>query len=181
MDAVIEESGRVMVAEQGATLFERAYLDCRLPVYRYLRTIAGSDDAAAELTAVAFERAFAAFGRLQAGRPVLPWLLRIARNAAIDGARRSRPLARLEEIAPYAQPAAATTPEEAALLTERDAELRALVAALPGPQRDAVALRYAAGLSAREIGGLIGKSEEATQKLLSRALVALREALDAQR
>ena len=123
MDAVTEESGRVMVAEQGPTLFERAYLDCRLPVYRYLRPIAGSDDAAAELTAVAFERAFAAFGRLEAGRPVLPWLLRIARNAAIDGARRSRPLARLEEIAPYAQPAAATTPEEEALLTERDAKL----------------------------------------------------------
>jgi RNA polymerase sigma-70 factor, ECF subfamily len=181
MDAVTEESARVMVAEAGATSFERTYLDCRLPVYRYLRTIAGSDDTAAELTAVAFERAFAAFGRLQAGRPVLPWLLRIARNAAIDQARRSRPMARLEEIGLYAEPAAATTPEDEVLLTERDAELRALVAVLPEPQRDAIALRYAAGLTAREIGGVIGKSEEATQKILSRALGALREALDAQR
>lgn len=57
MHALTEESARARVAQAGATAFERAYLDCRLPVYRYLRTVAGSDDAAAELTAVAFERA----------------------------------------------------------------------------------------------------------------------------
>ena len=181
MDAVTEQSGRVTVAEPGTTTFERAYLDCRLAVYRYLRTIARSEDAAAELTAVTFERAFVAFERYDASRPVLPWLLRIARNAAVDGARRARPELRLEVLPTTAEPAAVATPEDEAIRAERDAELRLLVAALPDPQRDAVALRYAAGLTAREIGQVIGKSEEATQKLLSRALGALREALDAQR
>jgi DNA-directed RNA polymerase specialized sigma subunit, sigma24 homolog len=98
MDAVTDESARAMVAEAGATSFERAYVDCRLPVYRYLRSIAGSDDTAAELTAVAFERAFASFERFEASRPILPWLLRIARNVAIDRARRDRPTLRLEEL-----------------------------------------------------------------------------------
>ena len=46
---------------------------------------------------------------------------------------------------------------------------------LPDVQREALALRYAAGLTAREIGAVIGKSEQATQKLLSRALATLRE------
>jgi RNA polymerase sigma-70 factor, ECF subfamily len=181
MDAVTEQSGRVMVAEAGTSSFERAYLDCRLPVYRYLRTFARSQDAAADLTAVTFERAFVSFERFNASRPVLPWLLRIARNAAFDGARRARPLVRLDDVYARGEPAAATTPEDDAIRAEGDAELRALVAALPDPQRDAVALRYAAGLTAREIGSVIGKSEEATQKLLGRALGTLREALDAQR
>ena len=50
-----------------------------------------------------------------------------------------------------------------------------MVAALPELQRDAVAMRYAVGLTAREIGLVIGKNEEATQKLLSRAVAQLKE------
>jgi RNA polymerase sigma-70 factor (ECF subfamily) len=181
MDTVTEQGARGLVAAAGASSFERAYLDNRLPVYRYLRTFARSEDAAADLTAVTFERAFVSFARFDASRPLLPWLLRIARNAALDGARRARPLVRLEDLYATGEPAAATTPEDEAVRAEGDAELRALVAALPDPQRDAVALRYAVGLTAREIGSVIGKSEEATQKILSRALGALRETLDAQR
>ncbi|HEY8707049.1 MAG TPA: sigma factor-like helix-turn-helix DNA-binding protein [Burkholderiaceae bacterium] len=50
-----------------------------------------------------------------------------------------------------------------------------MVAALPDLQRDAVAMRYAAGLTAGEIGLVIGKSEEAAQKLISRAVAQLKE------
>jgi RNA polymerase sigma-70 factor (ECF subfamily) len=78
-------------------------------------------------------------------------------------------------------PAGADSPEAHYLHAERDAELRDLVYALPDLARDAVALRYGSGLSAREIGSVIGKSEAATQKLIQRALVALREAHDAKR
>ena len=42
-------------------------------------------------------------------------------------------------------------------------------------QRDAIALRYAAGLTARQIAIVINKSEHATQKLISRAVVRLKE------
>ena len=68
------------------------------------------------------------------------------------------------------------TPEEAYLAAERAAELRELVRGLPEVQRDAIALRYASGLSASEIGQVIGKSEAASQKLIQRALATLREA-----
>jgi Sigma-70, region 4 len=69
------------------------------------------------------------------------------------------------------------SPEQHYLHAERDAELRDLVFALPDPARDAVALRYGSGLSAREIGGVIGKSESATQKLIQRARLAREEYL----
>ena len=51
------------------------------------------------------------------------------------------------------------------------------VSGLPEVQRDAIWLRYAGGLSAREIGHVLGKSEAAIQKQIQRALDALREAL----
>jgi DNA-directed RNA polymerase specialized sigma24 family protein len=49
---------------------------------------------------------------------------------------------------------------------------------LPADQRDAIVLRFATGLTAREIGTVLGKSEAASQKLVSRGLAALREAYD---
>ena len=159
--------------------FAALYEECRLPVFRYLRSRTRSDDEAADLAATAFERAFQSFGRFDPSEPPLPWLLRIARNVAIDAARRRRPLFSLQLIETRDQPLDPSTPEDEALRSERDQELRRLVLALPEPQRDAVSLRYAVGMSAREIGTVIGRSEGATQKLLERALAALREARDA--
>ena len=98
--------------------------------------------------------------------------MRIARNAAIDAARRRRPTERIDTIESLATDAG---PEAHTVDAERSRELRALVGALPDPQRDAVVLRYSAGLTAREIGVVIGKSEAATQKLMTRALASLKE------
>ncbi len=140
-----------------------------------------SDDEAADLAATAFERALRSFASYDIRQPALPWLLRIARNVAIDAARRQRPLASLDNASTGAVPVEAESPEQHYLQAERDAELRALVFALPDVARDAVALRYGSGLSAREIGTVIGKSEAATQKLIRRALAALREAHHANR
>jgi RNA polymerase sigma-70 factor, ECF subfamily len=159
--------------------FVPLYEQCRLPVYRYLRSRSRSDDEAADLTAVTFERALRSFARYDPRQPALPWVLRIARNAAIDAARRLRPVASLDVDSGEDVRADTGSPEEQYLRAERDAELRALVFALPDLTRDAVALRYGAGLSARQIGTVIGKSEAATQKLIRRALAALREAHDA--
>ena len=72
--------------------FALMYEAHRLSVYRYLRAKTSSEDEALDLTAVTFERAFAnhrRFRRRDGG--VHAWLLRIARNAAIDANRRRRP------------------------------------------------------------------------------------------
>jgi len=142
--------------------FGLLYETCRLPVYRFLRSRTRSDDEAADLTASTFERAFRSFPSYDAQQPALPWVLRIARNLAIDAARRIRPVANLDDAAGYEGPAGSNPPGAHYLEVERDAELRDLVFALPDLARDAVALRYGSGLSAREIGTVIGKSEAAT-------------------
>lgn len=155
--------------------FGELYRQHREAVFRYLRARCREDDLALELTAVTFEKALKGIGRYRTkGGGVLAWLLRIARNAATDHERRERPLIaqwRMNTDRPSPDP----SPEEAALGSDERRRLRLLVADLPELQRDALALRYGSGLTAREIGIVIGKSEEATQKLISRAVARLRE------
>jgi len=154
--------------------FSRAYERYRLPVYRYLRARGATDADALDLTAITFERAFAsrhAFRTRDGGLGA--WLFRIARNAAIDAHRRSR----------RRPDRSLTDGDDVALAMDADhaererREIVDAVSGLPDLQRDAIWLRYASGLSAREIGQVLGKSEAAIQKQIQRALDALREAL----
>jgi RNA polymerase sigma-70 factor (ECF subfamily) len=155
--------------------FGELYVRHREPIFRYLRSRCASEDDALELTAVTFEKALRAIHRYRPQPGGLrAWLVRIARNAAIDAHRRARPLAREAVTDPIAT-SSASSPEESAIAGDERRRIRSMVAALPDLQRDAVALRYAVGLTAREIGLVIGKSEEATQKLLSRAVAQLKE------
>jgi RNA polymerase sigma-70 factor (ECF subfamily) len=145
-------------------------------VFQYLRARGAPEELAADLTATTFERALVHIDRYRPGPAgFAPWLLRIARNAYIDAGRRSRPTVYLVEADRLA--AGGPSPEDAALASEERRRLIALLAELPDIQRDALALRFAVGLSSREIGDVIGKSEDATKKLLTRALAALRESI----
>ena len=154
---------------------EAVYLAHRESVFRYLRAMTGDEDAAIDLTAVTFERAFA---ELRRGHSVgLGWLLRTARNAAIDADRRARTAA-LFRLRSRQAPAPVVSAEDAAIGAELAHRLRAAMLELPAPQRDAIALRYSSDLSVREIAELVGKSQAATQKLIERGLARLKENLD---
>jgi len=156
--------------------FGELYERHRDAVYRYLRAQTANDDLALELSAVTFERAFLAIPKYRTrGGGILAWLFRIARNAATDEARRLR---RRADGTDDRRASQAATPEQLVLRSEQRVELLQQVRELPDDQRDALALRYGARLTAREIGAVIGKSEAATQKLFSRALARLREELD---
>ena len=155
------------IADVGA--FSLAYERYRLPVFRYLRARGVGDEDALDLTAVTFERAFAARHRFRPQEGGLgAWLFRIARNAAIDAYRHRGP-----ELVPVDDELAPLTDD-----VEGRRELLDAVAALPEVQRDAIRLRYAGGLSAREIGIVLGHTEDAIQKQIQRGIHALREALE---
>jgi RNA polymerase sigma-70 factor, ECF subfamily len=185
MEAVIRSADRV-TAEDGAEAlaiqartdppaFGALYeLHCDA-VFRYLRARTSSEDLALELSAITFERAFKAIPRYRTrGGGILAWLFRIARNAAADEARRGRRRGAMSGETP----SDVSSPEHLVVRAERRTELLQRVAGLPEVQRDALALRYGASLTAREIAAVLGKSEAATQKLISRALARLREDLD---
>lgn len=154
--------------------FDELFAEQHRPIYRYLRAWGLSDDHAADLTAEAFARAYRqrATYRPSDGAPQT-WLFRIARNLAIDSARRQESAKRGLRFWPRNEVA----PDPADLFLREEAErlLAQRVSALPATQREAIVLRFAAGLSAREIGAVLGRSEAAAHKLVSRALKALKE------
>lgn len=155
---------KAAVADRGA--FAAIYERYRTPVFRYLRARTGSDDEAKELAAVTFERALQVIDRFRpVGGGMSAWLIRIARNAHLDQLRR-------------AGRAGSAGTQQATSLTNADDDviLRTLVDALPATQRDAIQLRFAAGLTAREIGRVLDISEAAAQKQVERGLQALKEA-----
>lgn len=178
MDECPADSELIAAATRDPAAFGALYERHRPAVSRYLRGRAESDEEAADLTAMTFERALRGLSRYRpTSAGFLPWLLRIAHNAAVDGARRERRAVPLEAISgTRLEPAARGDPEADALRETEAAELRRRVQALGEPAAEAIVLRYAAGLTAREIGVVIGRSEAATHKILLRALQRLREA-----
>ena len=166
------DDGLALAARTDNAAFEQIYVRHRNAVYSYLRTRTTSGDDAADLTALTFERAYVGIGRYRpGGSGVRAWLIGIARNASIDHGRR-----RLAEPPLDRPPDPDEGPEARVVADEAAAELRRRVAALPADQRDAIVMRFAAGLTAGEIGVALGKTEAASQKLVSRGLAALKEA-----
>jgi RNA polymerase sigma-70 factor (ECF subfamily) len=175
--ALADDERLALGARSNPTAFATLYGRHRESVFRYLRARSTNDDDALDLTAVTFERALIALPKYRSiGAGFAAWLLRIARNAAVDHGRRQRARPAPAALVEAESQPADDDPEAAAMASDEHRRLRALVRALPEPQRDALALRYSVGLTARQIGAVIGKSEEATQKLLTRALSELKEA-----
>ncbi len=158
-------------ATQDRAAFAAIYQRHRTPVYRYLRARTATDADAQDLTATTFERAMRSIHRFQpSGGGMIAWLIRIARNAHSDVLRHQ---ARGETGVVSDLPEPAIGPEDDAVV------LRSLIDRLPVAQRDAIHLRFAAGLTAREIGGVLGISEAAAQKQVERGLHSLKEAYGA--
>jgi RNA polymerase sigma factor (sigma-70 family) len=118
----------------------------------------------------AAQEAFAALAlSLRKGVPenVPAWLMRVARNAAIDVARRRRVDARAEEH----------VPDRVAGAEGVKAELESVMAGvreLPEAQRTALLMRELAGHSYREIAALLELDEAAVHGLIARARISLR-------
>lgn len=177
--ALVDEEQRVtgMARTDGRdpASFATLYQEHRLAVYRYLRAKVTTEADALDLAADTFERAFTGFARFRPHEGgARAWLLRIARNTAIDAHRRRRSTVELDRAAAHLGHLAV---EADRLARERD-PIVDLVASLPPLQQEIVILRYASGLTAREIGAVIGKGEAAVQKQIERGLAALREDLD---
>lgn len=180
MDAGIAAEGKRLAdasADVEDASIEDAYQRLRDPIYRYVRRFATSDEDAADLTARTFERALTKFSTYRGGRNELTaWLFRIARSQAVDATRRRHPARPIELVAPEQLPHSLEgLPERETLKREQTRELAEHVHSLPPLQQECLALRYGAGLTAREIATVIGKGEAATQKLISRAIARLRE------
>jgi RNA polymerase sigma-70 factor (ECF subfamily) len=145
------------------------------PIYRYVAVRLRRREDAEDVTQLVFERIVGALPRYRHdGKPFAAWAFRIARNAVIDHQRRLRPTERLGAIA---EPRDGLELEALSLRDEEIRELRAAMSRLTPDQREALALRYAAGLSAEEAAQIMGRQAGTIRGLTFRAIESLRRHL----
>ncbi len=146
-------------------------------VYSYAYYRVGNHHDAEDLTEQAFLQAYRHFDRARResdGRPLRPWLIRIAHNLASNyyRDRSRRPQTPLES----ADPIPAQHGTEA--IAEGREELRQVMAKLENlsdDRREVLIMRFALGMDNREIARALGRTDGATKVLIHRAIKQLQE------
>jgi RNA polymerase sigma-70 factor, ECF subfamily len=157
--------------------FSELYKTHLRDVYSYAYYRVGNHHDAEDLTEQTFLQAYRHFERAQReskGRPLRPWLIRIAHNLAANyyRDRSRRPQTNIDDAGPLA-----TAHTTEGLVQERDDLERILrgVQLLPDDRREALIMRFALEMDNREIARALGRTDGATKVLLHRAIRQLEE------
>lgn len=145
--------------------------DAALPqVYGYLLARCGARALAKDLTAETFLAAVAACRRTPPPHPSTGWLIGIARHKLVDHWRAAEREQRgLRAVAEPPAPSADPWDERLDALLARE-----VLAAQSAPHRAALTLRYLDGLGVPEVARTLGRTQAATEALLTRARTAFR-------
>jgi RNA polymerase sigma-70 factor, ECF subfamily len=163
--------------------FEDLYRNHLRDVYSYSYYRVGNHHDAEDLTEQTFLQAYRHFDRARResnGRPLRPWLIRIAHNLASNyhRDRARKPTAALDAVDPPSHP------HETQQVVEGREELREVMdglTRLPDDRREALIMRFALGMDNREIARALGRSDGATKVLIHRAIKQLEEQLESDR
>jgi RNA polymerase sigma-70 factor, ECF subfamily len=147
-------------------------------IMRYLLRLSGDREDASDLFQETWLRAYRAYPRLDPNREVRPWLYAIAvnlcRNRARDGGRRRRVIMAVNDEKSPAEGRGKVYRS----MSENDGyavvHLRELIAALPAKQREALGLRYFAGLEYAEIAVAMDCSQQSARANVSQAMKKLK-------
>ncbi|MFO0552535.1 MAG: sigma-70 family RNA polymerase sigma factor [Polyangiaceae bacterium] len=178
VDAATDEADAIskLIAEgqykEALARCARAYAG---PLGRLCMALTGSQAEAEELVQETFIAAYDSFPTFRFESPVRSWLYGIARRiCGRHNEMKNRRQARLRLVHDTGRGVDAG---ELALERERAIRARTALARLKPSEREAVVLRYDAGLSFREVAEACGVDEAAARKRVSRALMRMRESL----
>ncbi|HZE04496.1 MAG TPA: sigma-70 family RNA polymerase sigma factor, partial [Solirubrobacteraceae bacterium] len=160
-----------LVGRGSEAAFTVLYQRFHLPLYRYCRSLVGTDADAQDALQTTFTRALVALRDGRRDAPLRPWLFRIAHNESISLLRRRRPEQELAEDPGSTAP----SPHEVA---EERARLKLLLCdlgALPERQRGALVMRELSGLSHEEVAQALGISVGAAKQTVLEARRSLQE------
>ena len=159
-----------------AEAFGELFDHYQAPIYRFVASRVGRPSDAEDLTQLVFVKALEALPRYEVrGIPFGGWLFRLARNAIIDNARTRREHADIDGLAPIAD--AEPGPERRAILRDDMEAVGTAIRELTEDQREVIALRFFAGLSAGEAAEVMGRQAGTIRGLQFRALAAIRRTL----
>jgi RNA polymerase sigma-70 factor (ECF subfamily) len=140
-------------------------------VYGYVLSLVHDDHEAEDVTQHVFAKLMTVLHKYEAREvPFSAWILRVARNVAVDYLRQRRAVPAEDVREPE---------QQQAVDQERNVSLKQALATLPRDQREVLVLRHIVGLSPPEIAERKGRSEPSIHGLHHRARGALRSTLAA--
>jgi RNA polymerase sigma-70 factor (ECF subfamily) len=145
-----------------------------LPVWRYIRRMAGDDDAAWDVAQDVWLRVLRGIGRLRDGAKLRPWLFGIARRVLMDRLRHqyTTPIDADVDLTTVAATVSSDDSEEAIAAMERE------LARLPVIEREVLTLFYLRELSLTDVADVLGVPVGTVKSRLFRARQQLRHGLD---
>ena len=170
--------------------FDRLYRDHVDLIYRYAHRLCGETESAKDLVQETFLNAYQALKDFRGDAKVSTWLYTIASRACIRMRRKRKGEPEhelsLEEFVPTSEgefrlqiPMDGLSPEEAFQNKELREALDQAIDKLPKKYRMALVLRDMEGLSAKEVGTIMGVNERAVKSRLHRARLFVRRELSA--
>ena len=152
---------------------EEIYRAHSLTVYRYLLSQTHDAGLSEELTQETFYQAIKSVDRFDGSCKISTWLCAIAKNVLLGERRRHPPTEELDESA-----ATIVSTEEKALAKAGETELLRKLHLMNGEMREVMYLRLLGGASFREIGDILGKTENWARVTCHRARIRLQERMD---
>ncbi|MBI5030927.1 MAG: sigma-70 family RNA polymerase sigma factor [Chloroflexi bacterium] len=163
-----------------APTFARLYSYYVDKIFKYVYNKIGKSVEAEDLTAQVFMKAWQAIGRYRRTEyPFSAWLFKIAHNLVVDYFRTRREVLSIERL-PFEIDAGNDSLDMMAQRTLTAADLRKAIAQLTEAQRQVIVLKFLEGYSTEETARIISKDKGAVRALQHRALLALKQACDAE-
>lgn len=171
--------------------FDTLYRDHVDLMYRYASRLCGETEAAKDLVQETFLNAYRGFTRFRGEAQISTWLYTIASRACLRMRRRRKGAPQrelsLEEFVPTSDgefhlqiPVDDLSPEEALQNKQLRQALNDAIDRLPPKYKMVLVLRDMEGLSAKEVGTVMGLNERAVKSRLHRARLFVRRELSAQ-
>ena len=173
-DAELEEERMLIeAAKADPALFQNLYDRYFDQIFSYVYYHCGSREQAEDITAATFQRGLEDLPNFQwRGVPYSAWLYRVAGNVLSRDRRRPAWL-ELQDIQYRGDEP--DQPEALVLQMDENSRLQEAIQALPPDQRQAILLRFFAGMRNKEVGTVMNRSEGAVKLLVFRAVRSLRK------
>lgn len=142
-------------------------------VYKYLLSMTGSRDVSEEVTQETFYQAIKSIDRFDGSCKITTWLCAIAKNQLAVYRRKNPESEELENIT-----LTAASSEDVAIQNSERTRLYAKLHACPEPYRELLYLRLFSELSFREIGEILGKTENWARVTFYRAKEMLKKEIE---
>ncbi|WP_079508180.1 RNA polymerase sigma factor [Mesobacillus jeotgali] len=156
--------------------FQKVYEEYSDKVYGYLLLLTGKKEVAEDLTQETFLRVYKNIHQFNGDSQIFTWLVKIARNVAIDHLRRGRRL-RFFSLDRYAIQSSQPSPVEIIVKGEKTSLLYKAIKALKLNYQEVLILRKIKEFSIKETALILGWSESKVKITTSRAMAALKKEL----